>query len=338
MRDQYCIHGLNLEIKSPYKTILNEYRRSLTLFKADDLSSNSPTLRYYIGDFTSPDELTDMKSNKYGKERTLLWRPLAFPKAMILLRNISGKDTEIKMTKWYRALIGGFLGEFFRLKFLNMGYTYQHCASVSKNGYGILLPAFGHVGKTTLSYYMLFKEGFDYMGDDDTIITPEGYALSMPTELGFYYTTIKENKIKLTRKKMWNARFKYIISKIPQKWIYTSEKIHPWEILNKDVNPKMVDKAKIKKLFLLERGNNQIQLMDKSEAIKKMLASTLHKEHEAVKGLLYSYSAIDPDFDLIDLHAEEKNILQSALKNVDCYKLTFDSFNFAIKSIKEAIK
>lgn len=331
---RFHIHGLNIKLTTPHRRVAERYSRSFPHFETDELQDDGPTLEYHVGDFDPPDGLESVAPDRYGRHRTLLWHP--FPKAKLLVRDLTQDTCVVKQSRLHQLLFSEVFQPVLRMLWALQGKTYQHCASVSKGEKGVLLPGFGNIGKTTLTY-KLFKRGFDYMGDDETVFAPSGDIFAFPNEIGLYHTTITQNGIQLSRRKMWESRAKYLVSKLPQKWIYTSVKVHPWEIQNPDVNPSVVTESTAEHLFLLERGDDQLQPVDVDEVIRKTTSSTLYKEHEAVRGLLYAYASVDPAFDPVDLHQGEKEVLRLALADVSCHRLTFRSFDFAVESIADTI-
>lgn len=334
MRAFFSFHGLNLVIETPYDNVFDQYSRSFRAFRVDEPTEGQPTLVYQVAPFDDPTGLHDVAPSRVGADGTLLWTPL--PKVKLLIDGLTDRRTVIRQTRYHRRIYSDFLQVAIRMKFAQMDRTYQHCASITKDGNGVLLPAFGNVGKTTLSY-KLFASGFDYMGDDETVFAPDGTIGAVPTELGLYYTTIKRNDIQLSDEQMREAFFKYLVSKVPQRFIYTSVKVHPEEILNPGVNPQTVTTSDAKLLFFLERGPNVVEEGDVDRIVKKMLSSTYYKQYEVARGLLYSYMSIDDDFDLVDIESQERDRLRESLSDVDCYRLQFNDFDFALEEIRSRV-
>jgi len=67
-------------------------------------------------------------------------------------------------------------------KMLERGCLFVHAGGVSTGNSGIIMPAWGHAGKTALSLHLV-NRGYKYFGDDKIIVSKDAKMLSFPTSL-----------------------------------------------------------------------------------------------------------------------------------------------------------
>lgn len=73
-----------------------------------------------------------------------------------------------------------------QLLLVPQGISLVHAAGINLNGRGIIFPAAGGIGKTTLVSQLKNLPGFSFLGDDFVMVDRSGMMLSYPNDLSVY--------------------------------------------------------------------------------------------------------------------------------------------------------
>ena len=231
------------------------------------------------------------------------------------------------------------------LQLLKKGLTFVHAAGLERNGKAMLFPAWGGVGKTSLTITALShgsKSNWKLLSDDMPILSKEGvvYCYPMPFMVYFYHIPLfreyfakhfkEKMKLTLTEKIKPLSHFSLLRRLLRKLGIY--QDCIPVPV--KDVLPKekISIKASLSRIYVLTRS-----------ASSKLRIESMHKEH-VIRHFynLWCYSVVEDPLCLADIVAastcgvfdfhdalnEFKQILERALSGAECYKvvipLTFD--------------
>lgn len=179
--------------------------------------------------------------------------------------------------------------------------TFVHAAAISYRGNGILIPAFGGIGKTSFVSQALKKEGVKLLGDDLCIINTRGTmkAYSRPFCLYKYHKELfpeyyKNSKCFFMKNIRWNRALMKIINKFAGKKICTTTYV--------TVSPSILfsnekieqDEVPITHVYLTQRARNitdaKIREVNKEEVANFCVAVISH-EWYALSKLLFNYLA-----------------------------------------------
>ena len=209
------------------------------------------------------------------------------------------------------------------IKLIQKGYAIIHSGGVSSSdGQVVLISGLPDTGKTSTVLSLSDGEKFKFMGDDCIIIGENGLAYSFPIGMGVRvaphtltgkltpaHKTLEKKLLKsplvsiflekFLRKE--TARYK----KIPDEWVG--------------------DKGPIKKVFLIKGyGRRGVKRrISKNQAVKAIYLTSMEAAiipHKYSNLYFYSFG-----IDFFDLLKKEKEILEKALKNAECYELAAPS-------------
>jgi len=188
-----------------------------------------------------------------------------------------------------------------QIKFLQKGFAAIHSATLSKDGIGVMLPAWPSTGKST-TCYNLANEGFEILSDEISIFSTSGTAYKI-FESGAF--TPKNLRPPFGRKKS----FKFDTQK-------TSEKI--------------------KKLILLKKGSPKIQKKKPEDILNVIKASTDFEFQNFFTRYVFLSYCFSNNFESNFVDKNTDKILRLALKRMKCYVVYGDRSNFH-KTIRELV-
>ncbi len=180
-----------------------------------------------------------------------------------------------------------------QIKFLQKGFVAIHSATLSKDGTGIILPAWPNTGKST-ACYNLMNDGFEILGDEISLFSNSGKAYKIFESGVFSPRSIRPP---FGRKKPFH---------------FDSQKMF----------------EKLKKVILLKKGNPKIEKKKPEDIINMIMASTNFEfQNFFTRYVFLSYcfsSNFEPDF----VDKNTRKILKKALKKTKCYVVYGDRTNF----------
>jgi hypothetical protein len=152
----------------------------------------------------------------------------------------------------------------------NKGIARLHAAAVAnKEKEGLIFCGWQDTGKTTLSF-LLAKKGYFLLGDDGIELSQDGTIFRIQKKAGIFPCKNNLKDLPLTLKEKTLAWFKYHFIKFTflHRFIYPNLRVDYKKI------GKVLDKAELKKIFILEKGKPEIQKIDINFAINKYLSTT----------------------------------------------------------------
>ncbi|RLG33676.1 hypothetical protein DRN97_04485 [Methanosarcinales archaeon] len=299
METYYSIHDI-LKVKTNIELI--KWDRIPNHFKVDEI--NEVDLNIMEGKFDVDfNELRPLGLRLFKGDDFIIYKSHTFGDLKLMIKNLTG-NTELFFTKNYRIFNGVFelLGFIVWLKFIQKGYTLIHSACVSKNKKGVLLSAWSDTGKTLTSLSLLQKS-FQFLSDDFTLISPNGYAYSYP---------------QIVRKSVFNP-----FERIP---FLNKLKI------TKEVNipeDKIDNKAEIDKLFFLEKDRGDaVKEINHEEAVRRLLITTedaINYSSRIINSntnqILRGYSYLDPRLNLKEMRERHEDIIKKAIEKASCFEV-----------------
>ncbi len=333
----YKLLSINTDLKNIYYFF---YAHSLA--KIMDGESKYEVGFFVKEDIQRPEHLTQNFDYFWGKPETKVLyyeHPLPFGFKAKLLLDMSKDISSITVNKWYYHLVrfridniwppGLHLTNLVTIKLLQNKILTLHSASFcnkkTRKGYLVLGPS--NIGKSVTTFAAL-KEGYDYHSEDITIM-----------DKNFIYTTplisaqskSLPNKNLFLKYNLFHDKLGFLGLLLPK--IYNLSTFHTF-IAKQDIK----DKAKVSKIFILERGNNEIHKITHSEALRKIiilnrLELTYYKDQ-----LFRAYSYFNADLNVEDLLAVSEDLIKNIIRNTECYLVKAGNSMKYLKLIKEVIK
>jgi len=245
----------------------------------------------------------------------------------IQLRDMLGK-TELNATRGYvrlrpfMTLIESITG----FKLLTKNHALGHSSCVSKDGEGYLICAWHGTGKTMVTLKLVKERGLNFLSDDLTIINDSGQAYCFPKDVKLSLAHTKEFKV--SEKVKLKLLFGELVTHIP---VVRGrlEIAHATPITKVIENSKIEKQCKICKVIMLQQAESEeIVEIDTDEVVKRLMLQNEWERIFWVARLFIPYAYCDQKFDLQKLRKKEREILQSALRDVPCYEVRFRKYAY----------
>ncbi len=265
---------------------------------------------------------------------------VVYPLNAYLILNLEERPVRLKFSKNFKrfAEVNKLIDAIIIAKLLQKGYAFVHAGAVAYNGICILLPAMGRVGKTSTVLSLLNSDNFSYMGDNFILLDKNGMAYAYPEEMSIYPGTNIKHAF-LPRTKKIQIYLKQLIAKsnILVAILYHKFRINLREGLI--LNTPIEEKAPIKKVFILNKGEEQIREIDTSQAVNQILTGTdLEMSHlNNYYTSLYAYLSGVSNFHPIELIEKRKEIVEEAIKNAECYELRANEIERYTEMIRKVL-
>ena len=253
----------------------------------------------------------------YGKDEVYYERPIGMGiKLKMHVKNLLSNPKVAVNDAYYkfvRLRIGSVfppgvhLADILVTNLLERMYTPVHCAAISWQQDGILLFAPPDTGKT-LTTFLALKRGFSYLAEDIAFVD-QNHIYANP-----YTSSFLHNK-KLVGNNM-NYQFFYLLKKIPLLSAYA--RTPETSISNMIKNVRIEEKARIKNILILERGEKGIAEIDSEEAVRKILLINRNEFTYYRNSLLFAYSYFNPSLNLDKLMKIEASIINSIVEKRGC--------------------
>lgn len=208
-----------------------------------------------------------------------------------------------------------------------------HAAAVAEpdTQKGIILSAWSDVGKTTITY-LLARQKYLILGDDQINLSANGtiYRIDNVARLFPHPSNLKP--LNLTPKQRFWGWFKFNFWRIPTLYKIMNPDL---EVSYDKIGTK-IDTAKVDKIFIMEKGEPEIQHITKEEAINKIITTSLRLwvpngfpknifHHYCFANNLRPTFIADKAYSILNTVLEGKEII--VLKG----KTPFDFYNLFIK-------
>jgi len=195
-----------------------------------------------------------------------------------------------------------------RLRLAEKGSLLLHAPAVTHNGKALLLPARGGTGKTITAVNFV-QRGWGFMGDDSSILMPDGVAsFIVPFNLRFTYDIERLLGIRFDRKKRAEIFLKKCLGIATFGRITLFSRIYPWDIFG----PQIVPTAPLGAVYVLIQGPRPgITEPQRPELFaKSVLVNTLFEADE-LRAMLLAYCYVNTGSPLKDLwHTFERQMAE----------------------------
>lgn len=288
-----------------------------------------------VNDIKKPAELNKKFEYFWGKnndERLYYERPFWGRIKFKMLIEKNGSDFLFLVNRFYFEHIRFQLGTIWLpgvcllnaaiFSLLNLNYLVLHSACISKNNRGILLISSSTGGKSLTAYSSLTKN-YKLLSEDVLVLNPkDNYANPLISYTPQYLSAMNKHKIKPSPSYRFSVltlfssifslifRRDYVSSKLFRKFFSSG---------------RLIDKAKINKICVLEKGEDKIIKLNKVEAFKKVLAINRARLDYYNDTSLRAFSYFNPGMDIEVINKKEEEALFSVIKQSECYLFQADS-------------
>lgn len=264
--------------------------------------------------------------------------PLVFGQKAQILLDMSSETYSITANRIYNMVFkfkfdnvwspGQHFSNLVSIKLLQEKILTLHCSSFSdeqsKNGYLVFGPS--NTGKS-LTVFNAINGGYQYHSEDLTLLEDDViYSLPM----------ISANSNKLPNKDPLLRLHLYVESSPMINLIIP--RFHTTKAFRKFAKKlDLTAVSHLDKVFILEKGNEGIQKMDKIEAFRKVLILnrielSYYKDH-----LFRSYSYFNKGLDIEELYQTETELIRKMIYKSDCYLVSSNQSNDYFRLIKTKI-
>ena len=211
---------------------------------------------------------------------------------------------------------GLYLQDAAALSLSSIGFTIMHGACVAKEGQGVLIFGSPESGKSSTTF-SLSKKGYKLLCDDCLVLDSNNvYATSSRMPLEYFSRT----------KNGWRQKYSNFISKIPVIGLvlsyFVSQPSPALDSFHKVLdNNRLVEKAKIKKIFILEKGENEVKKITPKEALRNILILNRLQSFYYNDAFLQALFYFNPEIDINCITRNEEEIASSIVNQADCYLL-----------------
>jgi hypothetical protein len=290
----------------------------------------------------NPEKRLTSRQRKIGAGKGFVYHQSSQPfyRVKILLKNLE-REPELYVNKIERRVYKiDLLIRFLRvLEGLGQDIARLHGGAVAKNNNeGVLFSAWSDVGKTTLAL-LLSRSGYCLIGDDAVKISKEGTLYRIQQKAGIFPHRSNLRNLPLSLREKAIGRFKYYFVRTPA----IAKFIYPNLWVSYERIGKSIDRAKLKQIYILEKGEPEVSPMDKKTAIRKCIATTFAAASPVSPGgfpqrLFYKYcfaNNISPTF----IAEKYKEILSSAFENKEIFfirgQTPFDFYKLFLENEKK---
>ena len=174
---------------------------------------------------------------------------------------------------------------------------------------------------------MALKRGFHFLAEDIAFLDRE-YIYANPNTSTFIHNDEFGNH--------GGTNFLYSFSKkIPLLIYYVRPKISVSKIME---NFQVDEKARIKNIFILDRGEKSIEKIDAEDATRRILIINRNEFSYHKNPLLFAYSYFNPTLNINKLMDMEEKLIRAVVDKSNCFLLKTDNpreyIEFVIKSIE----
>ena len=212
------------------------------------------------------------------------------------------------------------------LSLANLGFTVLHGACLSKNNQGILLIASSNMGKS-LTAFSALKKGYKFLSEDMLALNERfAYAAPLISCRTCYekFSGKKGKKRAFGKNKLpfWES-VNFFLS-LPR--IFFPQGVssgQPFE--NFLSGGKVIEKTKVSKIVILERGDEGLVKLREDECLEKVLILNRGEYAYYHDSFLRALSYCNPEVDIKRIVQTEEKVLSHLVKKSSCYLLQVEN-------------
>ena len=332
----YNIHN-KLIIRSNKKIALPYYAENyFRVSKKDNVDLSITIKKHFPLDYGESKKSRFTFFGEHNKKYVLEKISFLRTTTKLLLKDLLGKTEVIVNPAYYRVrkvplyTVRTFvqtIGSIILFKMLQKGCTFLHSACLSKDDFGILLPAFPDTGKTLTTLLSCYStnsrknNSLQYLADDLTLIDNSGMAYGSPGS--FRLKDLRRANIKSGAKlegmRQIFGKIAGYLYKLPYVPIQITS-IDKIEARNLGIQTK--EKTKIKLVCLLEKGKEKMKEISLDEAVRRIYTLQRNEFYYFPCPSLLAYSYFNRDIDLRKIMDEEREIILNSMKSAICYSIS----------------
>lgn len=203
------------------------------------------------------------------------------------------------------------------VRLLLHGYKLQYGGCISRDGRGVLLPAFSDVGKTTTILKLVREGEAQYLSDDATIVSPTGQALCLPT-------VVRPKELREDGASRRTRTTKSAVTELYERF----RMIHPFGVMLPSaprdpsaytigISPSsVVRRVRVASICFLEWGESESREIGLQTALNKLWALDLYEPTWISNTLVAAYGYARPDLDFGELLVKEAEIAHKFTESV----------------------
>lgn len=251
----YNIHGLvSIEIVSPLAAAIKYIDSRYRYFSVSNLESIDIRLKIFKFNNFHINKNKDKKRHDISED-AIAWRDKRkFGKWQVLIEGLKSGRYEIKFSGnaiSYKYLFFYILEPLINMVLMSKGYCLVHASCFALSGESSLVSAYPASGKTSILLRMLEK-GADYISDEMTIISKDGFVYMYPTPIVLSDYNMSRY---VTDKLGFLSHIKKYILKVvrilTKGFIKLTIQISPERLLN---GGKIINSSKIKQVYIIKKG------------------------------------------------------------------------------------
>jgi hypothetical protein len=295
---------------------IDYFDRRLNRFKTPaNLSSD---INVYFNTLSSSEEKTFLESQIKNKNVIYDKRRMKLAKWKVYVCDIGKSTTNIFFCgnkNSLKYLFFNFLEPIINYKLIDKGFCLIHSSCFIFRGKGYLVNAYPSSGKTSILLKML-KKGADYLSDEMTIISKNGFSYSYPTPISLHDYNFNKNLSRNLNKKMI---IKMYLSKmfrvLTQGVVKFPIEVDPILLLNEG---RVVDKCRVGISFLIKNSiNDGLEKEEIKENIIENIMKINQCQYRYFKELADYHVKKNNETDLKNYWTSMENIIEGFCNNTD---------------------
>jgi len=251
----------------------------------------------------------------------------------VLVEGLQANTTEVTATPSVHRITPGSRGSYSDLvedvidyKCVQRGYTTLHSGTLAKDGKAILLAGFPNVGKS-LCTLALLQQGFEYMGDDNGLVSENGEVFAYPSisAIGYHDFIDFIDPEDIGRREY----YQYLLRVWPMQNKVVERLFDYPEVYMPDLGSfTQGERAEGRAVCCLEIGDTKIEDVDRDDMVRKLIASTDYSRPRIWQNPFVQVLEYFTDLDLPGIRERERAIIHNFLENADTYALACPQANW----------
>ena len=208
-----------------------------------------------------------------------------------------------------------------QMKAIKKGYGFVHAASVAKENKAVVMPAWSDTGKTSTSWILAAKHGFEFMSDDVVLAGEDGTVLCFPQPSSIHMGTLRTISPVIPKRDSMSVKIREIAAMFAPSLIPAKVERDVWKKLP---GIKVKEKAKMETIAMFQFGDPSIEEINEEKLFKRIWAlSRVNVAWDFQTQIIMPYLYVNPEFKYEELEKKEYNNLKSFTeKAIKRYVLT----------------
>lgn len=319
--EHYDFHGLlSMRVRRARRTMADSFLESTFAHYRVDRLDREPDIDVDVRPFMPDLEGTVRLDGRWwvGPGRIVFDSKMKMAWWRTEIDGLEGERLKVRIDANYPARMvfpGETIYSLVRLRLAEKGLLLLHAPAVTHNGKALLLPARGGTGKT-ITAVNFARSGWGFMGDDSSILTPEGVAsFIVPFNLRFTYDAERLLGIRFDRRKRAEIFLKKCLSLATLGTINLFSRIDAADVFGDQI----VDRSPLGAVYVLVQGP-RAEVREPQAAgpfARSVLVNTLFEADE-LRAMLLAYCYANPGSRLKGLWQDFEALLRKRLGHATC--------------------